>query len=219
MKAKYLGLLLCICVWTMAVSAADDWELRRDRDGIQVYTIDVEGSPYAAVRTITVVENVRLAALVALIEDAEACSSWADKCAESYVYERLSETEAYVYTHNSMPFPIKDRDVLAHVRWSQNLSTYEVTMESTATIGIMETQRRRLRLTEASASWRFLPLPSGAVEVANEAHINPGSSLPGWVTNMLLVDTPFQTMKSFVAEVSKPKYQNAAVSFVEEPPP
>ena len=38
---------------------------------------------------------------------------------------------------------------------------------------------------------------------------------PGWVTNMLLVDTPFETMKSFVAEIQKPRYRNALVSFIE----
>ena len=90
----------------MSHAAAEQaWELKRDRDGIQVHTRPVPGSPYDAVRTTTKLDSVRLSALVALIEDAEACPDWADRCAESYLLERLSDTESLVYTHNDMPFP------------------------------------------------------------------------------------------------------------------
>lgn len=202
---------------TQTHAAEEEWELRRDRDSIQVYSRAVQGSAYAEVKTTTVLDNVSLASLVALIEDVEACPTWADKCAESYVFERISETEAYVYTHNDMPFPVKDRDVLAHIQWSQDIGSRQVTMTSVAMSGLLPEVRGRLRLTEANASWTFRPLASGSVEVSNTAHINPGSNLPGWVTNMLLVDTPFETMKAFVAEVAKPKYQNATVGFIREP--
>lgn len=201
---------------TTGHAAESGWEQKRDRDGIQVFTRNVEGSPYDAVRSTTIVDNVRLSALVALIEDAEACPNWADRCAESYVVERVSDAESYVYTHNDMPFPVKDRDVIAHVVWTQDADSLAVEMNSEAVAGKMEEVSGRLRLQNANAKWRFEPLENGQVRIISEAHIDPGSSLPGWVTNMLLVDTPYETMKSLVAEVSNPKYQNAELSFVQE---
>ena len=216
MKIIHGVLVTSFIILNLPALAAEDWELRKETDSIQVLTRDVQGSPYKAVKTTTVLRDIRLASLVALIEDAEACPQWADKCAESYVFERISESESYTYTHNDMPFPVKDRDVLAHVRWEQDPDTLEVVMLSDAVEGKMDDVRGRLRLTEAKASWRFRPLDDGAVEITNEAHINPGSSIPGWVTNMLLVDTPYQTMVSFVAEVRNPKYQNASLDFVQE---
>jgi len=209
--------LVVSCGVTLTANADSTWELRKDKAGIQVYTKSVDGSPYDAVRAVTQVDNIRLMSLVALLEDVEACQDWADQCVESTVRKRISDTEAYVYTHNDLPFPVKDRDALTHVVWSQNPDDYEVVMSSEATTGIMEKIKGRLRLTEAKTSWRFKPLPSGQIEVSNEAHINPGSSLPGWITNMLLVDTPYETIKSFVAEASMPKYQNAEVNFIIEP--
>ncbi len=208
--------LLLTASMSLSAAAEQEWELRRDRDGIQVYTRAVEGSPYDAVRTTTVMNDVRLPSLVALIEDAAACSDWADRCAESYLLERISETESLIYTHNDMPFPVKDRDVLAQVKWTQDDETFEVTMNSTATEGIMDEVRGRLRLKKAVAKWQFTPQSDGTVMISNEAHIDPGSALPGWVTNMLLIDAPFETMKSFVNEVQKPKYSEAVLSFVKE---
>ena len=180
-----LSLLLSLGAPSYLFAAEEQpWELQRDRDGIQVHTRSVAGSPYDAVRTTTRMTGVRLSSLVALIEDADACPDWADRCAESYLLERLSDTESLVYTHNDMPFPVKDRDVLAQVKWTQDPSTFEVEMNSTATVGKMEEVRGRLRLTMAMASWNFAPQQDGSVLISNEAHIDPGSALPGWVTHM-----------------------------------
>ncbi|MFT5320889.1 MAG: hypothetical protein ACI934_001036 [Pseudohongiellaceae bacterium] len=200
-----------------AESTIQDWELKRDREGIQVYTRKVPGSPYAAVKTITVVSDLRLSSMVALILDSEACAQWADKCAESSVYEKISDTELLIYTVNDLPFPVKDRDILARVHWSQNPMTLDVTMTSEAVTGIVEEQKGRLRLTEATISWHLQPLAMGAVQVINEAHVNPGSPLPGGLINMLLVDSPFETMKSFRKAAALPKYEQASISFVQEP--
>ena len=213
-----LSMFVAICCAYGAVAGeAMVWTLRRDREGIQVYTRSVEGSPYDAVRAVTVLENVRLAAMVALIEDAAACPEWADRCAESYVYKRLADNESLIYTLNDMPFPVKDRDVLARVIWNQDPATRLVTIMSQATDGEMAEIEGRLRLTEANSQWYFRPLPSGAVEVSNEAHINPGSALPGWVTNMLLVDTPFETLRAFSEAVQQDKYQQAIIPGIVEP--
>ena len=213
---RYYLLTVFVLLPGLAFGAESDWELKRDREGIQVYTRNVEGSPYDAVRSVTEIDGVRLSAMVALIVDAEACPDWADRCDESYLVEQISETESLVYTNNDMPFPVKDRDVLAHVIWQQDAESLTVTMRSSATTDKMEEVDGRLRLTQANASWVFEPLDGDRVRVVNEAHIDPGSALPGWVTNMLLVDTPFETMKAFVAEVVAPKYRDAEVTFVQE---
>ena len=73
-------------------------------------------------------------------------------------------------------------------------------------------------MTQLRLGWIFRPLESGAVEISNEAHIDPGSNLPGWIANLLLVSIPFETMRSFVLEVTKPEYQDAVIGFIQEPP-
>lgn len=215
-SSKLLYIITTLAL-TTAAFAANAWDLRKDKDGIQVYTRSVEGSAYKEVKTETIVADIRLSSLAALIIDVEACPDWADKCAESYVYEQINETESYVYTHNKMPFPVKDRDVLAHMKWQQNPTTNELVLASFATTDIMPKKKKRLRLTEAKTGWYFTPQPDGNIRIVNEAHINPGSSLPGWVTNMLLVDTPFKTMLSFIKEARNPKYRDAQISFITEP--
>ena len=155
------------------------------------------------------IENVRLAAMVTRIQDAEACPESADRCAESHVYRRLAENELLSYTLNNMPFPVKVRDVLAGVIWIQHSATHLATIHSLATEGGMAATDGRLRPSEVNLHWYFRPLPSVAVEVSNEAPINQGSALPGWVTNRLLVDTPSETLRAFIEAVQQDKYRQA----------
>ena len=112
---------------------------------------------------------------------------------------------------------MKNRDVLTRTKWSQDPGTSAVYLISNATTGIIEEIKGRLRLTEARVSWHFLPQEDGSIQIVNEAHINPGSALPGWIINMLLVETPFETMKAFREEVTSPKYADAEFEFVTEP--
>ncbi len=107
--------------------------------------------------------------------------------------------------------------MLARVMWNQGSATHLVTIETHATGGEMAEIDGRLRLTEANLQWYFRPLPSGAVEVSNEAHIDLGSALPGWVTNMLLVDTPYETLRRFIEVVQQDKYRQAMVPGIVEP--
>ena len=200
----------------LAQDEQEEWSQRKDKDGIQVYTRSVEGSPYREVQVVTTIQDIRLSSLAALLLDAEACPEWADKCDESYVHEQISETEFYVYSNNDMPFPVTDRDALTYVTWVQDPETLAVTMTSIATSDILPKQRGRLSLTEARTSWQFIPQADGSIDIVNASHINPGSMLPGWVTNMLLVDTPYQTMSDFIVEVRKPKYLEAEVSFIQD---
>ena len=112
---------------------------------------------------------------------------------------------------------MKDRDVLAHVKWQQDENTLAVSMQSEATKGILPENKGIQRLVNARTTWEFIPQADGSVEVSNWAHIDPGSNLPAWITNMLLIDTPFKTMKAFVAEARKETYTEAEVTFIEEP--
>lgn len=217
MVNRCLLLVLGVMVTSSLLASDFEWQLKRDLDGIQIYTRKVEGSAFRAVRGVTILEDTRLSSLVALILDADACPRWGDRCAKSSVFEQQTDIAALVYTLNDMPWPVADRDVLAQVNWSQDPGTLALRMKSSATVDILDARKGVVRLTKADASWFFTPVGNGNVEVVTEAHLNPGGPLPGWVTNMLLIDAPFKTLVNMREVVVDEKYKVAEVGFVREP--
>ena len=69
--------VMALLILTLPVNAAElDWELRRDRSGIQVYTAVVEGSKHKAVRATMTIDK-PANELVGLVMDPDACPEWA----------------------------------------------------------------------------------------------------------------------------------------------
>lgn len=189
------------------------WELKRDKDNIQIYTSPVAGSKYKAVRAVTTAPT-QVSSAVALVLDFDACPEWAELCEKSEMLEALSPTKSYVYTLNNLPFPVKDRDVVALVEWTVNPDTGRVTMTSVATDSQLVPTGKSIRLKKAFAQWHFEQLDAQTIQVESFAHIDPNGVTPAWVTNMLLVDSPYETLKKMTTLLESGRYDKSKVDFL-----
>ena len=218
----HLVTLLVLLTFTATTESADpagnDWELKRDKDGIKVFTRKVEGSSHDAVRA-EMVMNGQLNAAVALVRDSAACPEWAELCKEAYEHEVISEQELYVYSYNDIPWPVKDRDALTHVIWQQDPQTLVVTMNAVATTGIVPEQSGAVRIVNAKTLWQFTPVDGGRIEVVSEAHVDPNGPTPSWITNLLLVETPFKTLQGMRRVVQSGRYDESNINFLILPEP
>ena len=208
-----------ICLLLLAQSAVandDDWVLERDRDGIQVYTRVVEESDFKAIKSVMTI-TASLGELVALVRDSAACPQWAALCVKAGDLEVVSETELYVHTLNDLPWPVADRDAVAHVLWSQNPTDLSVTMSATVVSDKLPIEKGVVRLSYGVSSWQFIPRGMGKVEIVSRAHIDPGGATPAWLSNRLLVNSPFDTMVGMREMANTDRYENSSFEFLSEP--
>ena len=189
------------------------WVEKRNKNGIQIYTSSVEGSPFKAVRGVMHVKG-KLNSLVALVEDHSRCPDWAALCRESRLEKRVSPSESYAYIYNDIPWPVSDRDVHTHVVWSKNPESGKVSMTSTASPGGPD-KTKAVRLINAVSQWHFTPNGDGTVMVENFAHIDPNGPTPAWVTNMMLVDSPFDSMSNMRKLIETGEYGDAVIEFLQ----
>ena len=186
-----------------------DWKEIKNSKGIIISTSKVDGSPFKAVRGEMIVKA-SVASLFGLVEDMSACSDWAAMCKEAKLEKRLSASESYVYIYNDIPFPVKDRDVYTHVVWAFNAITNRVSMTSTASDGGTP-KTKAVRIEDAVSQWHFTPNGDGTTTVENFAHIDPNGPTPAWLTNMMLVNAPFNTMVKMREIVESGAYSDAII--------
>ncbi|GHA06298.1 hypothetical protein GCM10008090_14970 [Arenicella chitinivorans] len=210
--------MLCIAVLSSASSTHTEveyeWHLKRDRDGIQVYVSKVADSKFKAMRAQMVVET-PVRSLVALITDLENCQKWAPTCKRAHIVTRLSPTESIVYSHNNLPFPVRDRVAYSRVVWTVDAHTGIVLMRSHALSDDQYHVRRGvIRVTDAMSEWRFTPQAEGRVLVESFVYADPNGAIPAWLTNLLMVDTPYDTMRQVRKLAQTEKYRQALVPFL-----
>ena len=157
-----------------------------------------------------------MSSVVALIRNSSECAEWSDSCKSATIIEWVNSQENYVHTVTDLPWPVKDRDVVSHIVWSQNPNTLIVSMSGDATVGRLATGKNIVRITESHISWDLAPSSNGATTVTLSAHVNPASVMPKWISNSLIIESPLQTMKGLGSRVQLEKYQHAQSDFITE---
>ena len=212
------GLFALLTVIATASDSAEDkdpayqWVEKRHRDGIRIETRKVPGSKYRAVRGTMEVKG-SIHSLVALVLDPSACPRWAHLCAHSKVYKQLSATDYYLYSYMDAPFPISNRDILAHVHWQQDPQSLRLTMNSYATVGLVP-PTEAIRIEQATIQWHFTPQENNTTRVESFGHIDPNGYTPAWLSNILLINTPYKTMRNMKRLIESGAYADRHIDFI-----
>jgi len=190
------------------------WDLRKDKRGIQIYTGKIDGSKHRAVFS-TMEINASVQSVVALLLDLPNCRQWVSMCKHAAVTQNISATEKVVYGHNDLPFPVRDRDSYSRVKWFFNPDNGVVSMDSESLEkGAFPRKKGVIRVDYAHASWRIVPTADGTVIIENYIHVDPNGSIPVWLTNALVVDSPYKALKKMRKVLASGKYEQSNVAFL-----
>ncbi|CAN0442610.1 unnamed protein product, partial [Discosporangium mesarthrocarpum] len=212
-----------VIVWLLmplssTVFAQDDWELKRDEQGVRVFSREVADARFDEIRVETVVRNSSLDAVVAVLRDTPSNPEWVAYCEDAYVVEKISPTESVVYTRTDLPFPLRDRWVVSRSQWQQDPDTYQVSMRGRAVDREMSGEQSGVRVTDSRFSWQLTPMESGDIRIVNQTFLDPNTPIPSWLAQSFMFNGPLTTMQNFQDMIERPQYRNADVPFIDSPP-
>ncbi len=211
-----IGLFLLGGSAVSADSSAAVWKLEREKDGIKVFTRDVDGSKYKAFRGEAMLKA-ELNRAMALMDDTAACDRWMHACTSPVLIDKLNPLERFSYMVNDLPWPATDRAMLLRATISQQMDDRIVTvaLESVDPASLSEKQQGRLpdskgavMVEKARGFFRFTPIDEHSTRVEYQMHTELGGALPAPMVNAMLVDTPFYTLKNMQSVVLEQKYQD-----------
>ncbi|MGP3789605.1 START domain-containing protein [Pseudomonas sp. B392_1p] len=194
---------LCIGLALLVAGAvqAEDWQLAKDEEGIQVYLAPVEGSKYKAYRGVVTIKA-EMAEVKALQDDVAGSCSWIRECKKQ---ELIKQEGGKSWTHSyfNTPWPVTPRD-----------SIIEVSTETTPDGGLVRhllgvpsylpEEKGYVRVAKVDGLWKLEPKGDDAVQVTYQLHTEPGGSVPSWLANSFVVDAPFNTLKGLRDLAEKP---------------
>lgn len=197
-----------------SIAYANEWTLEKEdveRD-IRVYTRTVENSPLKEFKGVTQI-MAPTSAFVALLRDPDVATEWMHQVGKFEVIESPSMTDNLVYTVNETPWPVTDRDAYIRSVMSQDESKV-VTVTLTGVPEFRPVNEDFVRMASLKGFWKFSPQENGITEVTYQVHANPGGSLPDWLVNGIVVDTPYNTLKNLQVKVVEERYQNQSFDFM-----
>lgn len=207
-----LFLLLVIAALSVPAKAQHDWKLIADKEQIRVYSSAVPDSKIKAIKVDCVVDA-PIAQMLALVLDVEAGTQWVYKTKSCKLLRKVSPTELYYHSEISLPWPLDNRDFVAHLVARQNPATGVVTIDGPVVAGMVPVKKNVVRVSDSKGRWVLTPL-DGKTRIEYMLHTDPGGYLPAWAVNAFAAEGPMETFKSMKQQLKLPKYRNAALTFI-----
>lgn len=182
---------------------ADGFVHKASEDGVDVY-VRIEDNDDMTVR-VTTTARTKVSAVREVLDEAEQYPAWVHRCAEA---QRLpgGTDNAYLYLSRvDMPFPFKDREVVAAISQSVDPTTgvFRRLISSKPDAYPLSNKYKRVELYEST--WEVHPLSDGGAKLTCTVRTAAGSGLPGWLREDIMTGGPVKTIRSLRERVEARK--------------
>jgi hypothetical protein len=109
--------------------------------------------------------------------------------------KRISDNELIYYSEKSMPWPVTSRDAVMKIKVNLDAATGNMVVNVKPVSGLVPVKKDLVLVSSSEVSWRVTPIDKNNMQMTYEAKVDPGGSLPSWVTNMVLSKGPFESFK------------------------
>jgi len=182
--------------------AAQSWDFIKEKDGIKIYTRIEAGKSLKSYKGVADI-NSPAKKVFALIEDVNNTDWWDKNFNQIKVLLYEKNKRAQYYLVYNLPWPVTNRDLCVDV---------QVTFDSVAGVGRITAtplpggspeRQDMIRIKEYRQTWNVEPAGKEMAHVVLEGYIDPAGSIPDWLTNMLIVDSPFKVISGVKQRLEK----------------
>lgn len=203
-------LLLVLCA--LATFGAPNWKLKKEENGIKIYTAHSDSSAVKLVR-VELTMGATAEQLIAFMLDIPKQPEWLYNCETSRLLERIAPNEVIFYAEVSLPWPASNRDYCTHMTITQKQPGH-ATIHSYAVPDHLPAKPGKVRLKKSVAHWEIMPISATEIKIVYELNTDPGGSMPAWVTNMFIAKGPIASFQKVREIVKRPEYKNVDLPFL-----
>ena len=114
-------------------------------------------------------------------------------------YEPDKYIKYYLVYH--VPWPLNDRDLCVEAKITIDPVTGEKVVYAKPLLDDIPERRGIVRIRKYWQKWTLKPTSKNTVQAVLEGFVDPGGSVPSWLYNMVIVDTPLKVMKGIKERV------------------
>jgi hypothetical protein len=193
---------------TIASLEKFEWRKVRDLNGIQVFMKHRDNSKIKSFLATTIMDVPDPYSIAAVIEDFDAAPEWMHMISEVTELERISDNKRDVRFETRLPWPVSDRDAAVHATVTQNPENYDIEILMLQDYDLLPEMPGYVRMPEIRGVIRTKMLSGQRMGFEMEFLLDPGGYIPPWMSNVILKDISYHTLKKLRKILLKEKYQN-----------
>lgn len=203
-------------------SGSNQWELKIDKDGAQVYTLKTPGSYMLKVKGVTQSKEFTLSNHLAPFLDKDIqndCAAWVEGCIRYDIIQPWSprtQTNVTMWTVALFP-PFSPREFLLQGQLSQDPVTKVVTLSNIAVPNAVPANDCCVRLTHVHNVWHYTPLADGTIKIEFLSDFDMGGLFPSFMLNLGSADAIHKMLVEDNPKLLRnDKYRHASLDFIDD---
>lgn len=185
---KYLSLIVILLSF-FHINAQKDWELKKEKNGIKVYTKTTEGSKLKASKVEMEVKTT-IPKILAVLTDVSKYTEWNPKTIESKTLKKISENEFYYRNVIKAPM-VSNRDLIVHTIVIKKSDDYYI-VRMKGVPDFAPEEKGLVRMTEYVGDYYIKKQKNGSIHLLLEYAADPAGKIPDFLVNSAAVDVPFE---------------------------
>ena len=210
----HIGLLFLILFTVRQhVSAQSDWELRTEKQDIKVYTRTFPDSKFKAIK-VELILQATMSRLVTVLLDIKTAPQWVYATKSATVLKQVSPLDVIYYSEVKLPWPMSNRDFIAHLITTQDPHTHIVTILGPTLNDYVPEKKDLVRVKRSEGKWVLTPMDKGYIRVEYTLRTDPGGDIPAWLFNLFVTKGPLESFEHLKTHLNKPEYANSRLPFI-----
>ena len=209
--ALIAGFLLCLS----SMEAQNNWKFRLEKNGIKVYSKRQENSAWNALKVTFEVEAT-LSQYVTTVLNVEEYKLWNHSASNPYVVELINDSELIYYTEAKAPWPVQDRFMVVHLKVTQDPTSKVVKIDLKNRPDLMPHKTGFVRIKDYHSCVTLTPITSSRLGVKCIVSLDPGGSIPAWVANLVMDQTPVITFSNLKERLGNLGNQRKPLAFISD---
>jgi hypothetical protein len=181
---------------------AQSWDFIKEKDGIKLYTRVEAGKSLKSYRGVTNI-NAPVEKVFAVMEDINNTDWWDKNLTQIKVLLYEKDKRAQYYLVYELPLPVTDRDLCVNVTITIDKVTGERTINAVALNGVIPEHNDLVRIKDYRQTWTITPIGKEMTHVVLEGFIDPAGTVPDWISNLLIIETPIKAISGLREKMSK----------------
>ena len=192
---NFSTLFLVLLFSTLHVYGQKDCQLRRDENGIKIYTCKEDGRSLKTVKV-----HLKLPGTLREYKKnlfaVEDYKTWHYRVIEPVLLEKIDSNSFLYYTKVDAPWPVSDRDLVLKVtvKHLPMLEQMEVIMQNQS--DVVQVNKDLVRIPYSYSRMTLSQSSPNELTVDYNIKLDPGGSLPSWAINLFCTQGPFETFSN-----------------------
>jgi hypothetical protein len=201
MKKKLL-LFSVLLLSFFSVMAQGKWELKKNENGIEVYTRKAAKGSIRELRVLCELDATR-EQLIGTLQDIVNYNKWVYSNRKSVILKTVNPENIIYYTESHLPWPLKDRDLVIELTISPTPDVLNIQAKSIP--NYLPQNDNFVRVPYSLALWKVTQAPDNKLKVDYTFSVDPGGSIPVWLINAMMAFGPYNSFLK-LRDVLKVKY-------------